>query len=81
MSWSIVNGILEISPVPIHFLSINIALRKDYPLGFMAAIDPARILQSFATFARNTWKTLLNMRDQRVKHVSLSRGVVSSSNR
>lgn len=33
----------------------------------MAAMDPPRILKSF-TFARNTWKTLLNMRDWIVKH-------------
>lgn len=63
-SWSTINRTLEISPVPLHFLSISVALRKDYPLGFMAPTDPARILQTLVTSSRNSWKALQNMRDQ-----------------
>lgn len=45
----------------------------------MAARDPTRILQLF-TFARNTWKTLLNRRELESK-TWLHSGVVSSNNR
>lgn len=66
----------------LHFLSIGMAPRIDCPLLLWLLRILLWSLQSFVAFARNTWKTLLNMRDQAAKHdVFFSRAVVSSSNR